>query len=481
MSLSSKLFVPFLGSLVLHGCISVGPDYKRPETPAVESYLPADQEMPDQARLASNLPAGDWWKAFQSEDLNLAVQKGLQNSPTIAEADAVLDSAAAALRATRAADWPQADLNGAGARERINPAAFGFPDFPSVTLPRYSVGGKVSYDLDIFGGQRRAKESARARLAEEANRTAAARLTLAGNITQQALEIAALQAEIAAAQQIIASDQETLDLADRAIKLGSVPEATRLAPEAQLAADEAALPPLQDRLALTKNTLSFLLGEPPSRAQIPNFSLVDFSPPADTPIAIPSDFVRGRPDIRASEAALEAATARIGMAKADLFPHLVLSANVTQMTDVLTNVLDYKASAWRFGGDLTAPLFHGGELRAKVKGAEADARAANARYRGAVLRAFVEVANALSGLRYDTDTLTAQQKALQAAEANMRAQRRLYELGRGTLLEALDAQRQANLARRQVAAAQGARLQSMAALYAASATIDPLQVAQAAQ
>lgn len=462
-------------AVLLSGCISVGPNYKKPQIATPDTYLPAGQSMPNDTLLQAKAPSGEWWRAFQSPVLDETVRLGLANSPNIEEADATLDAAAASLRAVRAGDLPYADLNAGGARERINPAAFGFPGFPPVTLPRYSVGAKVSYDLDIFGGQRRAKQSAKAGFDAELNRAAAARLTLAGNITQQAMEIAALQAEIRAAQEIVAADQETLDLADRSIQLGARPSATRLAPEAQLAADQAALPPLQDRLAVAQNALSLLLGRAPGGAEAPNFTLADFTAPAQTPVTVPSDLLRGRPDIRASEALYRQAVARIGVAKADLYPHLTLSANISQMTDVLNDVFNYDASGWRAGGDLMAPLFHGGELRAKVKGAEAEARAANARYRQTVLRAFVETANALSSLRYDTDALNAQQKAFTAAEANMQAQRKLYDLGRGTLLDALDAQRQANLARRQLAAAQGARLQSLAAVYAAAATIEPEQ------
>lgn len=470
--LNKSIILTLLAATAVQGCISVGPDYKTPDVSAPAAYQPEGEIIPSEARYAAGLPSGAWWKAFRSSALDASIEKALANSPTIAEADARLRSVAASYRAVRGENLPTLDFNANRGRERINFAAFGFPEAPPLGIDRYVIGGTVRYDLDIFGGRRRNDEAAQANLDAETSRAAAARLSLAGNVTLQALEIASLQSQIKAAQEVIAADTETLSLAEKAVKLGAQPEVSTLVPGAQLAQDEAALPPLKRRLSEARNAFAALLGEAPGAASIPNFTLADFQTPAEVPIAVPSELVRRRPDIVAAEQSLHTSVALIGVRQADLYPKLALTGSITNMADAFRDAFNYEASGWRYGLDLTSPIFHGGALRARVGVAKADAQAAAARYNQTVLRAFVEVADAMSALTYDTETLNAQRRALEVAQSNLNARKRLFELGRGEILDTLDAQRQANIARRAAAAADGERLKSLATLYAATATID---------
>ena len=470
--LNKSLILPLLATFALQGCLSVGPDFKTPDVGAPASYLPQGEIAPSEARYAAGLPSGAWWTAFRSSALNSSIEKALTNSPTIAEAEARLRSVAVSYRAVRGENLPNVDMTGSRGRERINFASFGFPEAPPLEVDRYSVGGTIRYDLDIFGGRRRNDEAAQANLNAESNRAAAARLSLAGNVVLQALEIASLQSQIKAAQEVIAADNETLSLAEKAVKLGSQPDVSTLVPGAQLAQDEAALPPLKRRLSEARNAFAALLGEAPGKAVIPNFTLADFQAPTDVPLVLPSELVRRRPDIVAAEQSLHASVALIGVREADLYPKIALTGNITNLSDAFRDTFNYAASGWRYGADLSAPIFHGGALRARVGVAKADAEAAAARYNQTVLRAFVEVADAMSALTYDTETLTAQRRALAVAQSNFDARKRLFELGRGEILDTLDALRQANIARRATAAADGERLKSLAKLYAATATID---------
>jgi NodT family efflux transporter outer membrane factor (OMF) lipoprotein len=470
--LNKSLILPLLAAAAVQGCISVGPNYKTPDVGAPAAYQPEGEIAPPEARYAAGLPSGAWWTAFRSSALDASVEKAMANSPTVAEADARLRSVAATYRAVRGDNLPAVDLTGSRGRERINFAAFGFPEAPPLGLERYSVGGTVKYDLDIFGGRRRNDEAAQANLDAESNRAAAARLSLAGNVVLQALEIASLQSQIKAAQEVITADNETFSLAEKAVKLGAQPDVSTLVPGAQLAQDEAALPPLKRRLSEARNAFAALLGEAPGKAVIPNFTLADFEAPTEVPVALPSELLRRRPDIVAAEQSLHASVAMIGVREADLYPKISLTGSITNMADTFRDAFNYEASGWRYGADLTAPIFHGGALRARVGVAKADAEAAAARYNQTVLRAFVEVADAMSALTYDTETLAAQRRALEVAQSNLNARKRLFELGRGEILDTLDAQRQANIARRATAAADGERLKSLATLYAATATID---------
>jgi outer membrane protein TolC len=162
--------------------------------------------------------AGPWWQAFGSPELDGAIRQALADSPTIAAARATLERSQAQARAIRGAQFAQVDANAAAQNERINLAAFGFSGFPGLpplsnpTINLYQIGGSVSYDLDLFGGKKRATEQANA-LADSAARQAdAAYLTLSGNMATQAMQIASLRGQIAAVQGIIADDRRIIDM-----------------------------------------------------------------------------------------------------------------------------------------------------------------------------------------------------------------------------------------------------------------------------
>ena len=161
-------------------------------------------------------PAGPWWEVFGSPELNQTVRTALSDSPTLAAANATLERAQADARAAKGAQQVQADATGSAQKERINTQAFGFTGFPSPTIPLYSIGGNVTYDLDLFGGKRRATEAARAKAEAAARQADAAYLTLSSNVTLQAMRIAGIRAQIAAVRQVVADDERLIDMVRRA-------------------------------------------------------------------------------------------------------------------------------------------------------------------------------------------------------------------------------------------------------------------------
>ncbi len=451
----------------LGACVTLGPDFARPEVDTPARHVGADEN-------ASNLAPGasaEWWTSFNAPELDMLVREALAASPTIGEADAALDAARASRDIVYGGTAPELGANVSAERTRINAAAFGFDGFPTRTISRYSLGLGVSYDLDLFGGARRERESATARFEAESFRYDAARLTLAAQITSKAIESAALAAEIEALESIIADDRETLALVERAIDAGAVGAIDRIRAQTQLAQDRAALPGLRDRLSAARNALVILTGHAPGIRTAPEFTLADFSPPEQIPVSVPSVLLRARPDIRAAEAALHAATADIGVRVANQFPQVRLSANYAQTALDPDTLFSYASSGWALGPALTLPIFRGGVLRADVRRAQAEARRADARYRATVLRAFGEVADALSGLAAAEAELSLRNEALTLAEENLRLARRAYELGAGRLPDVLDAQRQANLARRARAQAEAGRLLAIVRLSSATAAM----------
>jgi len=457
----------------LAGCKTVGPNFRAPDAPqgaAAAGYAMAGDPMAAGERLDPDARiAGPWWQAFGSPQLDQTVRQALADSPTIAEANATLERYQAEARAARGAELPQVDATAGAQRERINTQAFGFTGFPSPTISLYSIGAMVTYDLDLFGGKRRATEEAQAKAEAAARQADAAYLTLTGNVAQQAMRVAGLRAQIAAIEAVVADDQRTIDMVRKAERAGGQAPSASTSATAQLAEDQALLPPLERQLAAARHQLALLSGKSPAEWAAPDFELAGFTVPGEIPVSLPSTLIRRRPDILAAEAELHAATAAVGVAVANQYPDIKLSANLTQSAIKPEKLFDYSASGWNVLAGLSAPIFHGGALRAQRKAAEADARASLARYQQTVLRAFTQVSDVLAALATDQQQIEALTAAQASAEARVRDEQNAYRLGGAPLIDVVDAQRQLSRARRAVAEVQGQKLADMVQLYAATA------------
>jgi NodT family efflux transporter outer membrane factor (OMF) lipoprotein len=469
----SRSRLALMSALLLAACTTVGPDFKAPAPPtgdAASGYaMKGDPEAPNARLDPEARVAGPWWQAFGSPQLDQVVRQALADSPSVAEARATLERYQAEARAQRGAQLPQVDASASAQRERINTSAFGFAGFPSPTINLYSIGGVVSYDLDLFGGRKRRTEQAQARAEQAARQADAAYLTLSGNVAIQAMRIAGLRAEIAAIQAVIADDNRTIEMVDRAYRAGGEAPSGTVSARAQLAEDQALLPPLHRDLDAARHQLALLAGKSPAEWTAPDFELDALTAPSDIPVALPSTLVRRRPDILAAEAELHEATAAIGVAVANQYPDLRLSASLTQQALRPQDLFDYSASGWSLLSGVTAPIFHGGTLKAERRAAEAEARASLARYQQTVLRAFVQVSDALSNLGHDRERIAALIRAQDAAGSTVRNAQTAYKLGGGTLMQVVEAQRQFSRARRNLAQAQGQRFSDLVELYAATA------------
>lgn len=452
------------------GC-AVGRDFKRPDAPATQSYLmTGDAPAAPNINLApSAATPTEWWTAFDAPDLDRLVTEALANNRTLAQADANLEAARASASAARGGALPQLSGQAGAVRERINTQAFGFTGFPSPTLSLYSVGTSVNFDLDLFGAQRRTIEREDARVAAQQARVDAAYLTVSGNVVREAVLVAGLRAKIAAQDEIVAGDQHILEMVRRAIEVGGQPPAAATTIEAQLAEDESAGPALRQQLAEARHRLALYVGQAPGAWTAPDLDLEHFTVPDNIPVFLPSDFVRRRPDILAAEADLHAATANIGVETAALYPNITIGASLLQSAIDPASLFEGSSAGWNVGPSLTAPIFHGGEIRARVRGANAAARASLAAYEETVLEAFVQVADVMQAVGNDQEAISIQQRALDAATSNARNAQLAYDNGAGTLLSVVDAQRQANRARLASIDAQVQLHQNIAALFVAAA------------
>ncbi|MES1201978.1 MAG: efflux transporter outer membrane subunit [Pseudomonadota bacterium] len=453
------------------GACAVGPDFEPPGAPAATTYAaPEDRAAAANVQLTPSASArSEWWTAFGSGELNALVGEAFAHNQTLAEANANLDQARAEASVTAGGALPQVNAQSSAVRERINTQAFGFTGFPSPTISLYSLGGGVAFDLDPFGGRRRAVERDVAYAAAQQARVDAAYLTISGNVVQQAMLIAGLEEKQAAQSDIIAGDQQILDMVRRAIRAGGQPPAAANTIEAQLAEDQAALPPLRQQLAQARHRLALYLGRTPSDGTEGQLLLAALQIPSNIPVSLPSELVRRRPDILAAEADLHAATANIGVETAALYPSISLNASLTQGAIDPDQIFSSASTGWSVGPSLTAPIFHGGALRAQVHAANATQRAALAKYQQTVLEAFVQVSDTMQAIANNQDLVAIQHRAVDTANANVRDSRFAYDNGAGTLLSLVDAQRQATRARLAEVDARIAYDQSIAALYVATA------------
>ena len=465
-------------AVMLSGCATVGPNFKAPEPSTLKDgsgYAMAGDYETNGLRLeAVSRPA--WWKSFGSTDLNGVMDLALAGNPTTAEAEASLARAMASSAATEGSQHLQGDLRANAQRERINSQQFGFSTFPgfpsfgSPTINLFSIGGTVSYDLDLFGGRKRSVEQGQAQTEAAKWRADAAYLSVSGNVAMHVMRIAAIRSQIIAIEAVIADDNRIIEISRLAqLKGGEAPSAS-LGPRAQRAEDLGGGPALVRDLAASRHQLALLVGKSPAEWSPPDFDISSLKIPAELPVSIPSSLVRHRPDIRAAEAELHAATAAVGVAVSNRYPNIRLSANLTQTTRTPEDLFGYSASGWNLMSGLSAPLFNGGTLKARQRAAEADARVAMARYQQTVLRAFVQVSDALAALGTDQRVMAAADEGVAIAQANLAEVRAAYRLGGASQLQVIEGERRMNRIRRAVAQAQGQQLVDLVSLYAATAT-----------
>jgi NodT family efflux transporter outer membrane factor (OMF) lipoprotein len=445
----SGLIFGLLTAGMVGGC-AVGPDFSPPAAPSEKSYTAQPVRMRvaagagmDQQRVdMGGRVRMDWWTLLGSQDLDQTVQLALSNNKTLDIAQADVAKATEEVKAARGALYPQVDASAQFGQQKYGASFLGpsTPTFP--TFSSYSAGVGVTYDLDVFGGNHRRIELAGADSDVQREALDAAKLNVAGNTVVDALQIASIHDQIVVAEKVIASDERNLRLVRMATAGGTATDIDVATAQSQLDHDRGLLPPLRQQLAASQDAMATLVGKSTASWTAPDFSLARMRLPQNIPLAVPSELVRARPDILAAEAQLHAASAAIGVATADLYPHINLSAAISQQ-----GLLGGPAgAAWSLLGGLTAPIFHGGALSASRRAAEDSYQAAFGQYQQTVLTAFQQVADYLHGFGNAADAVTTQTHALGSADTALRLTRVGYSAGTAELIQVLDAQRLLQLA-----------------------------------
>lgn len=465
---SAFAIVPLLGAC------SPGPDFVAPAPPAPGSgYAGTASGRVD----LGNGPAGRWWEGFGSRGLDALVERALVNNQTLAASDATLEQARQQIAAVAGRRLPQVDASAHAEREEVNLSAFGFSPAAlgsgfSISNPifnLYTVGGGVSYDLDLFHRNARALEQARAEGEAQRQQSSAAHLTIAGRVVTQVLTIAVIRDHIAAMHVLLDDSNRNVGLTKVRQQLGSGTLVDVLTAQAQYAEDQSRLPAMDQQLAEARAMLAILLGVSPAELGPTNFTLSQFTLPGKVPVALPSALVHQRPDILTAEARLHAATAAVGVAAANLYPDITLGATYSQAANSIGSLLADRFRAFDIVAGVTAPIFHGGTLKAQKRGAEANVRAAAASYRETVLEAFQQVSDLLSAMDTDQLTLAATRESVAISGQSLDLSRRSFQIGNSGVLQVLTANQIHERAELALIDARGRQFLNVARLYVATA------------
>lgn len=456
--------------MMLASC-ALGPSGAAPASPQPAHYgvepTPAVAGAPDalQHFALGARPVPQWWLAYDNPALNAWVEEGLRRSPSLAQASHALAGAREQLRAQVGSTLlPSLDAGGQATRQR----ALGLPDLgPTTNLYNVFAGQlQASYTFDLFGATRYANSALASQVDAQSYQLDAARRALAANIVTSAIAAASLQAQIDATERLIVLADADFAETQRRQVLGAASSDDALNARATADALGATLPGLRTQLEATRHALAVLLGRTPDQAP-PALDLASLHLPDPVPVSVPSDLLRQRPDVLAADAALKAAAAQVAVATADLFPSLSLTGSFGQAGFTWPGALGAAGAIWSGGVSLTQPLFHGGALLAKRRAAQDAYQAALDNYRQTVLSAFQNVADSLSALSHDGDTLASAYRAQQADLAVWHDTARRAALGAVPASVVRASERQYQNARLETIRASGARLSDTALLYQA--------------
>ena len=425
---------------LIAGC-EVGPNYRPPSEQTPEKWATplAGGEADTPAALAS------WWMSFNDPELDKLIGAAVQSNLTVRVAEERVREARAARDVVAGGRWPSAAASASYSRNRYG--ANSFPPlgaFPGVPLDYnlYNLGFDAAWELDLFGGVRRAVEASNAQVgaAEYARRDVL--VSVLAEVARTYIDARAYQERLAVTRENIAAQQDTVELTRSRYRGGLASDLEVEQATALLTSTQAELPALETGFAQSVHELSVLLGENPGALLegMAREKPIPLTPP-HVPVGLPSDLLRRRPDVERAERELAASTAQIGVARADLFPKFSLTGALGLESTSTGNLLEYASRYWTVGPAIQWKLFEGGRLRANVRVQEARADQALDTYRQTVLTALQDTENALVAYSKEQTRRQSLVQTVQSSQAAFQLSSELYRSGVVDFLNVLVAER----------------------------------------
>jgi NodT family efflux transporter outer membrane factor (OMF) lipoprotein len=460
-------------ALLTAGC-TVGPDYRRPDTPVPAMWSEArydgiDTRPADLAR---------WWEEFNDPALTRLVLRAAGSNLDLRLAEGRIREARALRRVAESGAWPSVDVSGTYSRSRtsenaIAPSSQGSGDSPFFRGSNngqdlFRSGFDSSWEIDVFGGVRRSVESADATVEASIEDRRDILVTLLGDIATNYIDLRGFQRRLAVAQNNLTAQQESLEITRVRFQAGLANYLQVSQAEAQVNTTAAEIPALEALSKQAAHRLDVLLGIQPGvlSAELSTEAPIPALPP-QAHVGLPSELLRRRPDIRRAERQLAAANAEVGVATADLYPKFSLSGVFGVTSISASDWFSAPSRFWSIGPTIRWPVFDAGRIRANIEVRNARQEQALTQYEKTVLTAFEDVENALVSyakeqVRYRSlmDAVVANRRALALADE-------LYKNGLVDFLNVLDSQRSLYAAEDDLTRSEATMATNLVALYKA--------------
>ena len=458
-STSQQIVSGVVAAALLGGC-AIGPDYKRPsvaEPPTFRGQVTAE---------AASFADAPWWEVFQDRSLKALIQEALRSNYDVSIAVARVQEARANLSIVRSDLYPSFDYSGGASRSKVGPGVLGQPGGPvRSATSSYFATMSASWEVDIWGRIRRSTEAARATLlaTEEARRSVW--LTLVSDVAQAYFELLELDVRLQIARNSTDAYQRTYDLFLDRFNLGVASKLETSRALGALGDAQANIPQLESDIVAKENQISILLGKPPAPIRRGNPMYAQPVVPS-VPAGLPATLLERRPDLRQAEQQLVSANARIGVAKAEFFPKLSLTALLGTASSGVSPITG-ASTIWAGTGVFSGPLFNVGRTLGFYRASIAQWEQAKLQYEQAVLTALREVSDALTALSKLNEAETGQDTAVKALEEAVEHATARYRQGLANYFEVLEAQQQLYPAQNTLAQIRRDRLLSHVRLYKA--------------
>jgi multidrug efflux system outer membrane protein len=451
----TRAIIACLAFLALAGC-TVGPNYRKPQIAVPPAFRNAP---PLQAGSAESLADLKWWEEFKDPVLQKLIRTGLERNYDVRVAAEEIIEARAQVALSRSSQLPQVTLNPSYSGGKTGDAV------PNVNTNLLSVTADFSYALDLFGGLRRATEASRAALlaTEEARRTVL--VTLVSEIGSDYYQLLALDLQLQIAKETVISQQKSVTLTKSRADYGVATNADWLQARQVMDSAEAEIPELDRQISRMEDAISLLLGDYPE--DVPRGAILTAQqvPPA-VPAGLTSALLDRRPDIRKAEKLLIEYNAEIGVARAEFFPQISLTASGGRSI-ALTSLLTSQTSIWTYGASLTQAIFEGGKLNANLHIAESQQREALLTYTQTIQKAFGDVSDSLVDVQKYREVRIKDEQYVRDLDESVRLANLRYDGGITDYLEVLDAQRSLFSEQLTLAQSRGNEFQSLVQLYRA--------------
>lgn len=450
--------------LVLPSCL-LGPNYDRPDVLEPSNFRFETQD----ASTASSLAELQWWSLFNDDELQRLIRRGLIENKDVRLAVARVKQARAQVGITRSNQFPTVEGSAAVFGNQASGAVaqqVGGPPGLGDQSTQYRGVVDLAFEIDIWGKLRRSTEAAQADLLAQEWTRQTVTLTLVSDIAGAYFELRDLDLELEIAKRTLKSREDSVQLVKLRKLMGMSSALDLRRAEREVARAAAVIPDLERQIGQVENQLSILVGRNPGIV-IRGKSLTDQTIPLEVPAGLPSALLERRPDIQQAEHVLIAANARIGVARAAFFPQIRLTGFYGAQSVAFSDLFTAPARVWRFGPEITLPIFNAGRLRSELKVTEAQQEQALITYEQTIQQAFREVEDALIAFHKAREVRTEQEVHVRVSRDALQLARFEYLNGVATYLDVLESQRELFQAEIALTLSQRDQLVAMVQLYKA--------------